>query len=232
MYIQNRQSIKAAARATSRTSYSADPDKKRAASRASYIADLDKRPLPPPPLPDADWSTNRNLYYAQHPKTRSIPIPSTTHIYTYTFVTISQKNFPKQVTEKALCQKVQKTSHVGMDFHQKNASPKTNETSDNAHCNACTDYPHITAQCIYCVATIPTSFQPHPPLSAPRPHTQLHTQYFLQHTQPSTIIIIYHPYILIHNHYIATSPNTAPHTTTLNLHRNVSYSHHKMHFAP
>ena len=43
----------------------------------------------------------------------------------------------------------------------KNTSPKTNETSHNAHCNACTDYPHITAQCIYCVATIPTSFQPH-----------------------------------------------------------------------
>ena len=122
MYIQNRQSIKAAARATSHTSYSADPDKKRAALRASYIAELDKRPSPP--LPDVDWSTNRNLYYAQHPKTRSIPIPSTTHIYTYTFVTISQKNSPKQVTEKALCQKVQKTSHVGMDFHQKTLPQK------------------------------------------------------------------------------------------------------------
>ena len=28
---------------------------------------------------------------------------------------------------------------------------------DNAHRNACKDYPHITAQCIYRVATIPTS---------------------------------------------------------------------------
>ncbi len=40
----------------------------------------------------------------------------------------------------------------------KNTFPKTNETSDSAHRNACTDYPHI-----YRVATIPTSFQPHPP---------------------------------------------------------------------
>ena len=37
----------------------------------------------------------------------------------------------------------------------KNTSPKTNETSDNAHRNACADYPHITSQCIYRVATIP-----------------------------------------------------------------------------
>ena len=114
-----------------------------------------------------------------------------------------------------------------MDFHQKTLPQKPmKQATMHVHRNACTDYPHITAQCIYCVATIPISFQPHPPLSAPHSHTQLHTQYFLQHTPPSTIItIIYHPYILIHNHYIATSPNTAPHTTTLNLHRNVSYSH-------
>ena len=38
-----------------------------------------------------------------------------------------------------------------------NTSPKTNETSVYAHRNACTNYPHITVQCIYCVATIPTS---------------------------------------------------------------------------
>ena len=47
-----------------------------------------------------------------------------------------------------------------MHFHQNNTFPKTNETSDNAHHNTCTDYPPITAQCIYRVATIPTSFQP------------------------------------------------------------------------
>ena len=51
MYIQNRQSIKAAARATTCARSSVDPDKKWAASRASYIADLDKRPFPPPPPP-------------------------------------------------------------------------------------------------------------------------------------------------------------------------------------
>ena len=55
-----------------------------------------------------------------------------------------------------------KTSHVGMHFQQKNTSPKTNETSNNAHRKACTAYPHITARCIYHVPTIPTSFQPHP----------------------------------------------------------------------
>ena len=44
----------------------------------------------------------------------------------------------------------------------KNTSPKTNKTSDNAHRKACTDYPHITARCVYRAPTIPTSFQPHP----------------------------------------------------------------------
>ena len=74
----------------------------------------------------------------------------------------------------------------------KSTSPKTNETSDSAHHNACTDYPHI-----YRVATIPTSFQPHPPQSIPRPHTQPHTQYFPQQTtiqvSPSTMTPRLHP---------------------------------------
>ena len=41
-YIQNRESIKAAASAASRASYKADPEKKRAASRASFKADPSK----------------------------------------------------------------------------------------------------------------------------------------------------------------------------------------------
>ena len=98
-----------------------------------------------------------------------------------------------------------------MHFHQNNTFPKANETSDNAHHNTCTDYPPITAQCIYRVATIPTSFQPHPPQYVARPHTQLHTQYLLQHTQLFILITINQdtlspsnnrPYIFIHNHYI------------------------------
>ena len=66
-----------------------------------------------------------------------------------------------KVTEKALSKKCR--NHLCRDaLPAKNTSPKTNETSDNAHRKACTDYPHITVRCIYCVPTIPTSFQPHP----------------------------------------------------------------------
>ena len=67
----------------------------------------------------------------------------------------------KQVTEKALSKKC-KNQSCRDALPAKNTSPKTNETSDNAHRKACTDYPHITARCIYRVPTIPTSFQPHP----------------------------------------------------------------------
>ena len=91
------------------------------------------------------------------------------------------------------------------------------------------------ARCIYSVATIPTSFQPHPPQSVPHPHTQLHTQYFLQHIRPSTIInhdtsspSNNHPYILIHNHYILHK--TRHPTNNLNLYRNTTPI--KMYFAP
>ncbi len=128
MYIQNRQSIKAAARATSCARSSVDLDKKWAASRTSYIADLDKRPHPPPPppphahagegLPNADWSTNRNLYYT-HPQTHSIPIPSTAHIYTHTHLLPLPKKTPKTSYRKSTLPKSAKTSNVGMDFHQK-----------------------------------------------------------------------------------------------------------------
>ena len=115
------------------------------------------------------------------------------------------------IYRKSTSPKTAKTSHVGMHFHQNNTFPKINETSDNAHHNTYTDYPPITAQCIYRVATIPTSFQPHPPQYVAHPHTQLHTQYLLQHTQLFILITINqdtlspsnnHPYIFIHNHYI------------------------------
>ena len=72
----------------------------------------------------------------------------------------------------------------------------------------------------YIFPTTPTTIRTTPPYSTAHPILpSTHT------TSYNIITIIYHPYILIHNHYIATSPNTAPHTTTLNLHRNVSYSH-------
>ena len=46
----------------------------------------------------------RNLYCTQHPQTRSIPTPSTTHIYTYTFVTTSKKR-PKTSYRKNILPK-------------------------------------------------------------------------------------------------------------------------------
>ena len=81
--------------------------------------------------------------------------------FTPTLLLPSPKNTPKQVTEKVLFQKKGKNkSYACRDaFPPKHTSPKTNETSDDAHCNACTDYPHIISQCIYRVATISTSYQ-------------------------------------------------------------------------
>ena len=60
-----------------------------------------------------------------------------------------------KVTEKALSKQCKKQPCRDA-LPAKNSSPKTNETSDNAHRKACTDYPHITVRCIYRVATIPT----------------------------------------------------------------------------
>ena len=199
MYIQNQQSIKTAARATSRTSYNADPDKKRAASHASYIAELDKRPSSPPPmrmqakvflmLTGVQIETYTTHILKHIPFQYHLP-----HTFTPTHLLPSPKKLPKTSYRKSTLPKSAKTSHVGMDFHQKTLPQKPmKQATMHVHRNACTDYPHITAQCIYCIATIPTSFQPHPSLFAPHPHTQLHTQYFLQHTPPSTIITIKYP---------------------------------------
>ena len=55
------------------------------------------------------------------------------------------KNTPKQDIEKALYKKCKKHSCRDALPPTKNTSPKTNETSDNAHRKACTDYPHITS---------------------------------------------------------------------------------------
>ena len=53
-----------------------------------------------------------------------------------------------KVTEKALSKKCRNQSCRDA-LPAKNTSPKTNETSESAHRKACTDYPHITARCIY-----------------------------------------------------------------------------------
>ena len=102
-------------------------------------------------------------------RTTPLIITSTLHNTPNPFMPSPQKNAPKQVTEKALSKKC-KNQSCRDALPAKNTSPKTNETSDNAHRKACTDYPHITARCIYRVPTIPTSFQPHP--SQTIPHTR------------------------------------------------------------
>ena len=126
--------------------------------------------------------------------------------FTPTHVTTSIKKPQNKFQKKHFAKKC-KNKSCRDALPSKNTSPKTNETSGSAHRNACTDYPHCTAQCIYRIATIPTSFQPHPPQSVPcplncTPNTSLNTQ-------QSTIITINHhtlspsnnhPYILIHNH--------------------------------
>ena len=96
------------------------------------------------------------------------------------------KNGPKQVTEKHFAKKCKNKSR--RDVLPPKTLPKKPMKQATMHTtmHAQTSYSHITVQCICRVATIPTSFQPHPPQSIPHPHTQLHTQYFLQHTQPST----------------------------------------------
>ena len=178
-YIQNRQRRKEAARAASRASYKADPEKKRAASRASYKTDPEKKRaascarykacpgkkraarrakyrlnLPPPASP------MRAKAFLMLTGVHTKPVlHAPSHQCSTTLHTLSchlpKKNTPKQDIEKALYKKCK--NHSCRDaLPPKNNSPKTNETSDNAHWKACTDYPHITAQCIYCVPTIPT----------------------------------------------------------------------------
>ena len=64
-----------------------------------------------------------------------------------------------------------------MHFHQKTLPQKPMKQA-TMHTTMHAQTTHIV-QCIYRVATIPTSFQPHPPQSVPCPHTQQHTEYFL-----------------------------------------------------
>ena len=66
----------------------------------------------------------------------------------------SKRYFMYGSYRKSTLPKSVKTSHVGMHLHQKNTSPKTNVTSNNAQRKACTDYPHITVQCFHSVAIV------------------------------------------------------------------------------
>ena len=96
---------------------------------------------PPPPcithtgigLPDAEYKSNPVLHTPSHQ--RSI----TLHTLSYHL----SNNTPKQGLEKALYKKCK--NHLCRDALPPKKIPKTNETSDNAHRKACTDYPHITS---------------------------------------------------------------------------------------
>ena len=100
---------------------------------------------------------------------------------------------PKQVTEKALSKKC-RTSHIGMHFHQKkNASPHNLWNKQQCIREACTDYPHITVQCIYRVPTYhpyifpttPTTNHSTPPYTSPF-NTHYHP------TSPSSTVTPHH----------------------------------------
>ena len=162
--------------------------------------------------------------HVHHPQTSSFPTPCA---FTPTHLLPPPKNAPKQVTEKALCQKVQKTSHVGMHFHPKTLPQKPMKQA-TMYTRRHAQTTHITVQCIYRVAT---SFQPHPP-NPYHTHT-LCTPNTSQHTPPSTIITINHDTsspsnnILIHNHYIL---HKTQHPTNPNYNGNTTLR--KMHFAP
>ena len=90
---------------------------------------------------------------------------------------------------------------------------------------------HITVQCIYRVATIPTSFQPHPPNPYRTPYStaypMLLNTYNYHHHQPRHLVSIQqYPY----PQSLHTSQNITPHTTTNpNFNGNTTLS--KMHFA-
>jgi len=133
--------------------------------------------------PGADWSTNPNLYYTQHPQTGQHHPP---HTFKPTHLLPPPKTPQNKLQKKHFAKKC-KNKSCRDALPPKNTSPKSNETSDNAHHSACADYPHITSQCIYRVATIPTFFQTHPLNSHHAPYSTAHPIF------PST-------HITIHNH--------------------------------
>ena len=126
-----------------------------------------------------------------HPQTLSFQ-HHPPHTFTPTHLLPPPEKSPKTSYRKSTLPKSAKTSDVGMHFHQKTLpqKPMKQVTMPTAMRAQTTHTSQRNA--LNCVATIPTSFQPHPPQSVPRPHTQLHAQYFLQHTQSSTIITINH----------------------------------------
>ena len=153
------------ARAASRASYSADPDKKRVTSHASYIADPD-RDLPPHAaegLPNAETGVKIKTYTTRT-ILKHIPFHHA-HLHLYIILLPPPKKRPKTSYRKSTSPKSAKTSHVGMQKTLPQKPMKQATMHDAMH----TDYLHITVQCFHRVATIPTSLQPHPhnPYHAP-----------------------------------------------------------------
>ena len=142
------------ARAASLASCSADLDKKRATSHASYIADPDTETFPPMHMQTKAFLVLTGVQIETYTTCiilKHIPFqhhPCTTHIYTNTFVTTSQKT-PQNKLQKKHFAKSAKTSYVGMHFHQntlpqkpmKKATVHTTmhaQTTHTSQCNAFT----------------------------------------------------------------------------------------------
>ncbi len=111
-------------------------------------------------------------------------LSNTMRIYTYTFVTTSQK-CPKTSYRKSTLPKSAKNQSCRDALPPKNTAPKTNETSNNAHQKACTDYTHHSAM------HLPRSYHPYifpttPTQSVPHPYSTAHPILLNTHHRPQS----------------------------------------------
>ena len=139
-------------------------------------------------------------------------------IYTYTFVTTSQK-CPKTSYRKSTLPKSAKNQSCRDALP---SAPKTNETSNNVHQKACTDYTHHSAMHLPCsyhpyiFPTTPTQPIPHPYSSAhpiflnTRHHPQSSPSTMTPHLHPTTSLSTIITYFTKHN-----TPPTQTITATL-----------------
>ena len=146
--------------------------------------------------PDANWSTNRNLYHTQHPQTHSIPTPSTTHNYTNTFITTSQK-MPQNKLQKKHFAKKCKNKSCRDALPPKNTSTKTQQGrmhtamhAQTTHTSQRNDLPRSYLPYIF--PSTPATIHTTPPYSTAHPILQ-HTAITINH---DTLSPSNHPYHL------------------------------------
>ena len=159
----------------------------------------------------SDWSTNRKLYYTQHRKAQCISFqhhpPRTFNLHLHICYHL-HKNIQNKLQKKHFAKKC-KNKSCRDALPPKNTSPKTNETSDNAHRTAM----HVQTTHTFIAMHLPHSYHPYIFPTTPTkirtmpPYSTAHSI----HVLPSTHTIINHatlppssnhPYILILNHYI------------------------------